>query len=177
MLHTTTFRATTDFYDSAYIPRMGELVTAGSPPTRSTTNGTTVPAADSMSATKARGWQRTGKAGKEGGNQGEREQRNDEMKVSWHAGYWRRIPPEMASTTVTNVDKETTADNIRMHTHRHTHARTHARTLMQARKHTHTAHTRIQMHQYLLMSFVTDTETGRHMTEGAGVQRGGLCEV
>jgi hypothetical protein len=80
MLHTTTFRATTDFYDSAYIPRMGELVTAGSPPTRSTTNGTTVPAADSMSATKARVWQREGKAGKEGGGQGEREERKDEMK-------------------------------------------------------------------------------------------------
>jgi hypothetical protein len=150
MLNTTTFRATTDFYDSAYIPRMGELVTAGSPPTRSTTNGTTVPAADSMSATKARVWQRAGKAGKEGGGQGEREERKDEMKDemevswyagyrTWHAGYRRRIPPEMASTTVTNVDKETTADNVRTHTHRHTHACTHART--QARAQTHTRHT------------------------------------
>jgi hypothetical protein len=128
---------------------MGELVTAGSPPTRSTTNGTTVPAADSMSATKARGWQRTGKAGKEGGNQGEREQRNDEMKVSWHAGYWRRIPPEMASTTVTNVDKETTAEY---------------------------AHTQ-KSHQHLRMSFFTDSETVRHVTEGAEVQRVGLCEA
>jgi hypothetical protein len=71
------------------------------------------------------------------------------MKVSWHAGYRWRIPPEMASTTVTNVDKETTAEY---------------------------AHTQ-KSHQHLRMSFVTDSETVRHVTEGAEVQRVGLCEA